>query len=144
MKTRNGFVTNSSSSNFIIAAKDIRLEELFFGPFKEFFYERYNEWGIKEEEIDEMFDLKKVINNEDISLAIHIMNGEDATKFNYDEIKGSNECYFEHGFLKNDTLPKDEIFYVISNNDNGRFNLTSIDIIFREKYGIPYMQGYCD
>jgi hypothetical protein len=111
-------VTNSSSSSFIISSRDVTFEDLFNGAFKKFYLMRNEEEPV----------LSEVINSRDSCCALAIKTGKEINDDNYGETE----------FTEN------ELFYVIDNNDCGRFDWEDVEEIFRDKYKIPYTLGYCD
>ncbi len=118
MKFRSSFVTNSSSSSFVISAKDIGLDQLFNGAFREFYFNRNDYYPT----------LSQVLNNDDINCALFVKTGKEINDDSYDETN----------FLE------DELFYVIDNNCICRFDWETVREIFEEKHKINYTLGYCD
>ena len=134
MKICEDFITNSSSSSFIIRAKDVDLLTLFHGAFKEFYNSVYDCYTA--EENDENFKLEKIINNNDNACSIHIVNKAYLEKDDYGP-------YYQPE-TKKITAENDELFYLITNNDCIRFDFQEVDDIFDVKYKIPYEKYYCD
>jgi len=140
MKIRNGFVTNSSSSSFIIASKDVDyefllhtvLKDLFIEQKKWFYYDEDEEKtdGEIEEELAEEYSASNVLaGNGNIVL-------RSMTREEYED-----EFF---SFKLNSNIEKDEKIYVVDNDDGMRYDFSEVDEIVTEKHGIPYVRGYCD
>ena len=119
MKIRYDYVTNSSSSSFVISRDHISLDKL-----KEIILE---------------------IANEELKNLCEIWPQEDSTPFaNYDEIayrytihEGTAETPYSD---YEDTYNND---FIVENDDCGRYDWDAVEDVL-DKYGIPWRFGYCD
>jgi len=124
MKVRKDFVTNSSSSSFIICKDNVSHEDLLKVLLeianKEYHYYDDDE-GYTEEDITENC----------VAYRYHI---KEATKENpyseYDDYWGSLEKVYEN-------------HYIIDNDDCGRYDWDAIEEVLK-KHNISWECGYCD
>ena len=126
MKLRNDYVTNSSSSSFIISRDDITRGHL-LDVLLEMANEEAKHWYDSDDDDLEHYDWDDV-------------NGHGVGHFRIKE-------YIDEPYVKSSwTDSKDEEFYnvfVVDNEDCGRYNWNVVEEVL-EKYGLRYQAGYCD
>ena len=139
MRFKTDFVTNSSSTSFIISTKDIDYDFLVNVVLKDFRIELMKENGFTNEEIVDYlsdYNFESVLNNKNSNIGLFIKTKS--------EVKESYEygwCDCEPNKLKDESGEK---FYVIDNNCTGRYPWKIIREIFTDKYNIKWKYGYCD
>lgn len=123
MKVRRGFVTNSSSSSFIISRNDVSRDRLI-----EILLEIANleckKWTDEEYTLDDVTD-------ECVARRYHI-----------DEATTDNPTKIRNGWGWDDDTKYDNHF-IIDNDDCVRYDWDIIEDILG-KYNIPWEYGYCD
>ena len=134
MKIRNGFVTNSSSSSFIIAKKDVDEHTLVHKVLKDLYVELSLPYSDDEsrEEIEARYNPMDVLNGDSM------INLQISTRNKYDD--------YEDGYLYPRTYndKDDEEIYVIDNGDYGRYDFGIVEEVIREKHNLNWEYGYCD
>jgi len=140
MKIRNGFVTNSSSSSFIIASKDVDYEFLLHTVLKDLFIEQKKWFYYDEDEEKTDEEIEEELAEEYSASNVLAGNGNivlrSMTREEYED-----EFF---SFKLNSNIEKDEKIYVVDNDDGMRYDFSEVDEIVTEKHGIPYVRGYCD
>lgn len=126
MKLRNDYVTNSSSSSFIISRDDITRGHL-LDVLLEMANEEAKHWYDSDDDDLERYDWDDV-------------NGHGVGHFRIKE-------YIDEPYVKSSwTDSKDEEFYnvfVVDNEDCGRYNWDVVEEVL-ERHGLRYQAGYCD
>jgi len=143
IKVRVDFITNSSSSSFIISTKDVDYNHLVNVVLKDYHMEMKKEFGYlkeySEEEIASWYDPEKVLNDDDSNFGLFIKN-----KNEIDE----EDDHYGWGWSEKDKAEEikkqEEQFYVIDNNCTRRFDFDIVEKVFTGKYNIPWKYGYCD
>lgn len=144
MKVRMDFVTNSSSSSFIISTKDVDYNYLVNVVLKDYHMEMEKGFGWldenTEEEIASWYDPQKVLNDDDSNFGLFIKSKR--------EVDDEDYHYYGWGMSEEDKeeeiKKQEEQFYVIDNNCTCRFNWDVVEKVFTNKYNIPWKHGYCD
>jgi hypothetical protein len=140
MKIRNDFVTNSSSSSFIIACKDVPQDFLIKQVLRDFYVANAVErWHYTVDEAVRNYDPNEVLNNDEGNLGVFIKTKAEIDK--YDDYKGWGYAQPLDEELE---AEKKELYYEISNNCTVRFNWDIVDKIIKDKYHLSYQHGYCD
>lgn len=142
IKIRADFITNSSSSSFIISTKDVDYDHLVNVILRDYHIEMKKEFGyLKEytqEEIANWYDPEKVLNDDDSNFGLFIKSKKE---INDEDDYGWGWSVEE----KEEEIKKqEEQFYVIDNNCTRRFNWNVVEKVFTDKYNIPWKHGYCD
>ena len=120
MKIRHDFVTNSSSSSFIISKDNIS-----HGQLLEILLE------IANKEYDNNDYTWDDVKGNCVAYRYHI---KEATK---------KEPYEEYDWYSDDINQKYDNHYIIDNEDCGRYNWDAIEEVLT-KHNIPWEYGYCD
>ena len=145
MKYRTDFVSNSSSSSFIISKKEITKKQLKENLLPEL-YRKLNEDWLKKS------DIKKYLKNPD-------WENEDVSLGFYESSRNAEKKEMICGYCwKDDACDKcedkeikeleigsadDEEVYVVTNNGHIRFDWDAVSRACG-KYDINYQHGYCD
>lgn len=119
MKVRRDFVTNSSSSSFIISRDHVSYDKLIEILLEIANLESRYRW-------DEEADYK---NYDDISYR-YIIN-EGTKEVPYEDYNGWGDSFFYHNH------------YIVDNNSCIRYDWDAVEDILN-KYNIPWHMGYCD
>jgi hypothetical protein len=143
MKVRCDFVTNSSSSSFIISTKDVEYDFLVNEVLRDFHLQLKRQWleDESDEEINGWYNPEKILGNPDDNISLMIKSKS--------EIENEDDCY-GYWYKESEEERKerenknDEKFYVIDNNCTCRFDWDIVRKVFTDKYNIPWNYGYCD
>ena len=122
MKVREDFVTNSSSSSFVISRNDVTRDKLVEILLEIASLERERHWG------DGQYTLDDVDGN---CVAYRYYIREATTENPYE---------IDYYFRPVETFAND---FIVDNDDNGRYDWNVIEEVLA-KYNIPWTMGYCD
>jgi hypothetical protein len=126
MKISSDFVTNSSSSSFLVSADAIqqyKFEEIL----KEIYIESRRTWweeDMTDEELLEGFEL-----SENNNMNLRVMTKEEYDISEWEDTAGKEYT--------------DQKYYVVDNNSNVRFDWSVVEDILG-KHNISWEMGYCD
>ena len=128
MKIREDFVTNSSSSSFIVSRDDISRDKL-LAILLEIANEEADSYWRNDNRKYTMED----VSDDTVAYRYHI---QEAT------LENPYENYDDYGYLG--TIEKQyNNHFIIDNDSNGRYDWDIIEEILA-KYNIPWQSGYCD
>lgn len=132
-KTRNGFVTNSSSSSFIISKNDATKEEI-LNIMIELANETYWNWDTDEK--DYVFTKKDIAYNEEGCIC-------GISNFFLNEATKEKPYNKNNEWNEDDNAKTYENHWIIDNQSCCRYNWWEIEKVLN-KYGIDLVRGYCD
>lgn len=118
MKVRRDFVTNSSSSSFIISKDDISYDKL-LEVLLEIANNERSYWD--DEDVYE--------NYYDISYRYEVHEGTEGSPYEDYNGWGDSIYYYNH--------------FIVDNNSCGRYDWDAVENVL-SKYDIPWHMGYCD
>lgn len=120
MKLRSDFVTNSSSSSFIISKNHVSRDKL-----QEILLEIANREGWS----DEPYTWEDDVTDDTVAYRYHIREATPEHPYNEDYYHRDKKIYDNH--------------FIIHNHDCGRYNFFIVDKVLGE-HNIPWTYGYCD
>ena len=123
MKKRTDFVTNSSSSSFIISKDNISKFKL-----QTILLEIANKEGALYD-CEDFYSLDDV-KDDGVGSRYRIKEGtEENPVYDYDDLKDIEVPYTNH--------------YIVDNGSNGRYDWDVVEEVMK-KYNVPWEYGYCD